>query len=162
MQAYNPNNLNIREILDRIKEHAGVRFDTDLAVILDVDRLRPGKWASKGTIPYDTLINWAQEKNISLNWLFAGHGPVTITELENRLIAEESPAYGKENDADYTLFNRVAKVVRGFIKDAGIKIKNDADQEKLDYLLYYCYNQVKKENGEIDKNNIESLVKLAM
>ena len=62
----------IEEIVERIKRAEGLRFDTDVAPIFGVDKTTIGKWKSRGTVPFEYLIHYAQQKNYTLDWLQIG------------------------------------------------------------------------------------------
>lgn len=143
------------DVLKRLKESESWRFDTDAANALGMDRRSLAGFKKRDTLPFDYLVKFATDNGYSLEWVINGRGPVKAESL----VSDNESTYGT---IDYPLFNRVGKVVHEFIENAGIEIATDSDKEKLDYLLAYCYDQVKKEGGDINQNNIASLVKLAM
>ncbi|WP_397451580.1 helix-turn-helix domain-containing protein [Pseudomonas sp. NA-150] len=63
-------------VLERLLSIYGLETDSDLARKLDVNRQTLGSWRSRNSIPYSLCIKVCEAESISLNWFFAGEGPM--------------------------------------------------------------------------------------
>ena len=82
------NTINTREIFARIKEIAGLERDDELARLLALSPQSLGGYKSRHTLPINQLLRWVGQKNVSLDYLLLGIGPVKRENLnfekENR------------------------------------------------------------------------------
>lgn len=67
--------LSITEILEIIKNLEGLSKDTEIAAIFKVRQSMITMWRKRGTIPYEMLIHYCEERNIDPLWLLTGTGP---------------------------------------------------------------------------------------
>jgi len=149
----------IEEIVERIKSAEGLRFDTELAPLFGVDKTTIGKWKSRGTVPFEYLINYAQQKSYSLDWLLLGRGSMKIEAFEQ--VNEESIATYRASQIDYTLFNAIAVEVRSMLGENKIKIADEHMQAKVDQLITYIYNSmIKCGEQAVDPEQVRSLIKM--
>lgn len=149
----------IEEIIERIKRAEGLRFDTEAAPLFGVDKTTIGKWKSRGTIPYEHLINYAREKSYSLDWLLLGRGPMKLEAFEQ--VNEESSTAYRARQIDPALFNAVATEVRGMLGENNIRIADEPMQAKVDQLITYIYNSMIKSGEEtVDPDQVRSLIKM--
>lgn len=149
----------VEEIVERIKSAEGLRFDTEVAPLFGVDKTTIGKWKSRGTIPYEYLINYAQQKGYSLDWLLLGRGPMKIEAFEQ--VSEQAAAPYRARQIDYTLFNAVAGEVRSMLGENNIKIADEHMQAKVDQLITYIYNSmIKCGEQTVDPEQVRSLIKM--
>ncbi len=82
-------NKNIDKILSRIREREGARTKREIAEILNISPQDFSQREKRGTL-LPLLLEWAMEKNISLDWLVAGGK----TEYETELLSDgENPVY---------------------------------------------------------------------
>jgi len=82
-------NKNIDQILSRIREREGARTKREIAEILNISPQDFSQREKRGTL-LPLLLEWAMEKNISLDWLVAGGK----TEYETELLSDgENPVY---------------------------------------------------------------------
>lgn len=148
----------IAEIIERIKGAEGLRFDTEVAPLFGVDKTTIGKWKSRGTVPYEYLINYAQQKGYSLDWLLLGRGPMTMMAAEQ--VNEGAGAY-RARQIDYTLFNAVAAEVRGMLGESHVRIEDEHIQAKVDQLIAYTYNSMIKSGEQtVDPEQVRSLIRM--
>ena len=81
------NTINTREIFARIKEITGLERDDELARLLALSPQSLGGYKSRNTLPINQLIRWADQKNMSLDYLLLGIRPVK----------RDNPDINKEN-----------------------------------------------------------------
>lgn len=80
------------EILDRIRSVAGISSDSALSRVLGAGRSSVATWKKRGTIPCMQLIEFANDHDLSLDWLFFGIGRQKIsTTMGSYGVAEELP-----------------------------------------------------------------------
>lgn len=131
-------------VIERIKAVLGLRFDTEVAASLKMDRRTLAGYKSRGTLPYEALVEMAAEKGLSLEWLVFGRGP---QETETLAIAEPAAHYAE---------TQIAKIVRGIMAAEGFEF----DKEKTDYLIRYVYDETMKSGGEVDEHKVAELIKI--
>lgn len=66
--------ISIEKILLRVTEISGARSDSAIAKELSVSPQAIGNARKRGTIPYEKLFLFAQQHNVSLDYLFLGKG----------------------------------------------------------------------------------------
>jgi hypothetical protein len=62
----------VKEIVDRMKTVLGVSKHSELAEFFGGSKSGPAVWISRGSIPIAELIQLAQDKDVSLDWLILG------------------------------------------------------------------------------------------
>jgi hypothetical protein len=67
--------LSITEILDTIKSMEGLSKDTEIAAIFKVRQSMLTMWRKRGTIPYENLLRYCEERSMDPLWLLSGKGP---------------------------------------------------------------------------------------
>lgn len=148
----------VGEIVERIKAAEGLRFDTDVAPLFGVDKTTIGKWKSRGTVPYEYLIQYAQDKGYSLDWLLLGRGPMTWAAVEQ--VNEAANAY-KVRQIDYSLFSAIAAEVRNMLQENQLEVADAHMQAKVDQLITYIYNSMIKSGEQtVDPEQVRSLIKM--
>lgn len=147
------------EIVERIKKTEGLKFDTDVARLFGVDKTTIGKWKSRGTVPYDYLVNYARQKGYTLDWLLLGEGPMYREEVSQIREAQVIPYKAKQ--IEYDLFNAVAAEVRAQLQDKHIRINDPQMQAKIDYMITFVYNSmVKCDEHTVDAEQVRTLIKM--
>ena len=61
-------------ITGRFKNFFGLRFNSELATLLNISKEGLLQFRPRGSLPYDKLIHVALKNNANLNWLFTGRG----------------------------------------------------------------------------------------
>lgn len=148
----------VEKVLKRLKASEGWRFDSDAAKGLGMDRRALAGYKSRGTLPFEQLAEFAAQHDYSLEWVINGRGPQQLAELDR--IAEPAARYG--GGVNFELHSQVAEAVHELLDEAGIKVKNEIDQAKVDYLIAYCYNDIAAQGGKVDRDKIRATIKLAM
>lgn len=69
-------NTSSGQVLERLKAALKVSTDSELAEATQTNRQTLGNWRLRQSIPYSLCVKTAQSKNISLDWLLAGEGPM--------------------------------------------------------------------------------------
>ena len=67
---------NFTDILNRIKKILSTDKDQDVANAINVSINAFSNRKRTNSIPYSEFVQLAQKKNVSLNWLFHGTGPI--------------------------------------------------------------------------------------
>lgn len=76
-------NLNVSEIIERIRIAVGAKNDTELHRFFDISNAAASGWRKRGSVPYKEICEAAAIKKVSVNWILTGEGEM------------------KERDADY-------------------------------------------------------------
>lgn len=66
------------EILGRLKKITHVKTDSGLSEVLGVSPQTLSSWKGRGRIPYSICMEVAQDRGVSLDWLFGGQGPMLL------------------------------------------------------------------------------------
>lgn len=88
---------NILEILSLIQQIENVDSDSKLLDVLAVSASTLSTWKKRGTIPFDVLFRYCDEKNIILNWLLTGKGPSQL--ITSHSVHEGEPGYDDPKDS---------------------------------------------------------------
>ena len=70
----------LEEILERVKTAMGAKTDAELARFLFAQPTTISTWKQRGTVPWKNLVRFAQEFDISLQWLLRGEGTQSARE----------------------------------------------------------------------------------
>ena len=71
-------NFSANSVLDRFQIAIGVSSDSALSKALGANRATLGNLRSRYSIPYSICVSYAINNDISLNWLLAGQGEMTL------------------------------------------------------------------------------------
>lgn len=81
-------------VLSRVKRVIKSKTDVDVAEALGVSKSNVPTWRKRGTVPYKELVMWAEDRHVSLNWLFYGIPPMGLDEaMDVAAEYEESLSY---------------------------------------------------------------------
>jgi hypothetical protein len=89
----------VRTIFNRIKEIERFTYDADLALPLKTSKARVEQWKTRGTIPWENIVEYTRERQVSLEYLVNGHGPVRRAELLSA-VADAGAIYRVKTDQD--------------------------------------------------------------
>lgn len=67
------------EILEKMKQVAQVRTDSDLSEALGVSPQTLSSWKGRDSIPYAICIDFAQARGVSLDWLFGSQSDALLS-----------------------------------------------------------------------------------
>ncbi|MES2870832.1 MAG: helix-turn-helix domain-containing protein [Pseudomonadota bacterium] len=67
------------EILEKMKQVAQVRTDSDLSEALGVSPQTLSSWKGRDSIPYAICIDFAQARGVSLDWLFGSQSDTLLS-----------------------------------------------------------------------------------
>ena len=70
----------LEDVLARVAEIAGGSSDAIISRALSAGRSSVSTWRARGTIPYEQVALFADEKGLCINWLLFGKGPRTLHE----------------------------------------------------------------------------------
>lgn len=62
----------LRRIFDRLKDREGLATDVGLVDVLHTQRTTLESWRARGPVPWDALVEYAQARGVSLDWLLLG------------------------------------------------------------------------------------------
>jgi len=135
-------NLNIEDILTRIKEIEGVKTFKEVANILSVSEVNISQWRKRGSIPYEKLIEYCKNKDIVLDWLITGRGAMRIIQSSPKqyAIVNIPPGLTREDIEDY---------MRATTKNEALIKEKDLLDQKIIRL-----EQALAEMNEEDRNRI--------
>ena len=88
--------LSTEKILNTVKEIEGISRDAEMARTLGVQQSMISMWRKRGTVPYEILLHFCEERDIDMVWLLTGEGPrhrgasegVTSQAIDADLMAE--------------------------------------------------------------------------
>ncbi len=69
------NSLDVKKILDRVKDAAGVKTDLELCKVLNIKQSALSMSRQRGTINLQSIINFCDSRKISLDWIIKGEDP---------------------------------------------------------------------------------------
>lgn len=141
-------------IIDRIKAVEGLKFDNDVADALNMDRRTLSGYKQRGTIPYEPLIEFANIRGYSLDWLLHGVGQ---PESSNQVKDEQGPYH-----IQHELFHDVSQRLRQMLKDQGFQPTTPDELEKFDYMATFVYNECLKAGDMISDDQLKMIVKLGV
>jgi len=64
--------LKISDILDRVSAITGKKQNQEYAEIFGVSSMAVSNWKARNTIPFENLYDFAEQHNISFDWLLTG------------------------------------------------------------------------------------------
>lgn len=67
------------EILEKMKQVAQIRTDSDLSEALGVSPQTLSSWKGRDSIPYAICIDFAQARGVSLDWLFGSQSDTLLS-----------------------------------------------------------------------------------
>ena len=80
--------LDVRLIIERMKEVLGKENDKALSEELGVARTTFSNWKNRNNMPIDMILTFAQNHNLSLDWLITGkENAPKLNEMETELLA---------------------------------------------------------------------------
>jgi len=89
------------ELLDRLKEAYSIRFDAQLARVLEVNASTVATWRKNNSMKFDKIIEFSNDLN--LNWLFYGEGPVWRHQINSSATEPELPYYTNLRTTDVSV-----------------------------------------------------------
>lgn len=92
-------NKNISQIVDRLKDGFNYRTDADVTQALGMTKTALYNHKARGSIPYEALSTFCEIKNISLDWVLTGEGPMRRQDRPD-VISEGVTPYGDEDEAE--------------------------------------------------------------
>ncbi|MFK5892862.1 MAG: helix-turn-helix domain-containing protein [Pseudomonadota bacterium] len=155
-------NFDIESILDRIKKTSSSKSHTELAATLKSSPQVVSTWKKRGTIPYEKIIEFAEAKDLSLDYLFYGNDisvntdkvgmiDLDLLELIQKHLESDINDYKKINRTLYIqslslIYNQVVSITDPVLREHTIKtsiiiISKTINQNNID-------NHIKN----IDKN----------
>lgn len=145
------------DVIRRIKEALGLRFDADVARALDLDRRTLSGYKSRGTLPFDSVARLAAREGLSLEWLINDRGPMKAEDLCR--VAEPSPRY--EAMINTSLFLAVQHKVMEIMDECDIKVDTPEMRDKVARLVNEIYNNIVVNDGDESSIREDSIKNLA-
>ena len=134
-------NVTFREILDRLKEIEGAKFDSDVAVPLEITKRNLANYKERGSIPWDKIFTYCRKNKVSMEWLVNGRGPQKNTDFG---ISEPCSIYKVETDQD-AVYDISAQVYAELVEQ-----NKTADPDKFRQLVKLLHRQM------LDTGNVPS------
>ena len=91
---------NILEIIDRIKQHKGLRDDDEVASALGMTKGNLSSYKTRQAIPYEYLSKFCRQERLSLDWLLTGEGPMRREPSRVEIVAENHALYNNVRKLD--------------------------------------------------------------
>lgn len=134
--------LSIDELLEAVKEIAGVSRDSELANLLGIRQSMISMWRKRGTIPYEFLLHFCEQRNIDMVWLLTGEGP--------RYRGESQPSPSRQIDLE--LMREVIETVEEVFERGNLSLA----PEKKARLITLIYEEIAED--ETKKASMEQKV----
>jgi len=84
------------DILERLKELEDFRFDAQVCELLGSTKTQLNNWKTRNTIPYEKLFTYCESREVSMNWLLSGEGPVHLMDKEMESLRDENQSLKDE------------------------------------------------------------------
>jgi hypothetical protein len=141
--------LSITEILDTIKKLEDLSKDTEIAAIFKVRQSMLTMWRKRGTIPYENLLRYCEERNIDPLWLMTGKGP------KYRGVSQASPV----RNPKLNLMTEVIETVEEVFEREGLSLT----PAKKARLITLIYEEISEDEGKLStiEQKVVKLTKLA-
>lgn len=75
--------MDLKEISKRLKEASEIQTDADLAQVMGFTRQEFYNYKRRGTIPFERILNYCHQNNISIEYVFFGSLSATEKEILN-------------------------------------------------------------------------------
>lgn len=134
-------------VINRIKALEGLRYDSEVALLLHAERTAVGLWRFRDTLPWDKLIEYSRTHGVSLEWLINGNGPARTADIIES--ADEV------NDDE--LIHQVLTVTEEILKEQNLELPVEKKVDLITLLVSYC----RESHAAPSKENVFKLIKLA-
>jgi hypothetical protein len=131
-------NLEIEEILSRLKEALELSSDAQLSRFLEVSKSTLSNWKKRGSIDYDLVFTKCE--HLSKDWLLSGHGTQNIADVIAGNMSGQT-----------VVDNSMGKVNIGKGKVGQYNVVTEGNAE---------YGNIKAENKKLKKENKELQTKV--
>jgi len=135
------NDLDLLEILERLRIATKQKSDSAVAKFLGLSHTAPGTWKSRNTIPYDACFKCWKQTGFSMEWLLTGEGKPK----------EESPEIDKEEFIENYWKTIDAAVLARFIKIIDNDYKEGIERLALSFYEMTTSKSQKDEATELDQ-----------
>lgn len=140
-------------ILNRVKTVEQVWKDSDVAEILGAAARTVSNWKHRGQIPQEYLLSYCRRKNLSLEWLINGRGPMHSTYL-----VSPAPDANASQSSHDDLLDLAATVYQMALTDGA-----SLSPEKFRQLLRHAYDEtINQLEPKPVEDKIRNLIRLAM
>jgi hypothetical protein len=112
--------LNINNILDRIKKIYNLNTDTQLNELMKLKKHTIATWRFRNTIDFITLYNFCNENNLNINYILSGEGEpflesidklkLRIKELEEEL--KKTNSIQKKDNTEIAILENEISILR--------------------------------------------------
>jgi hypothetical protein len=144
----------ISEIIERLKHGYGYKTDAEVASVLGLSRANLSNYKKSGTIPYEALSSFSEQKNSSLDWLLFGVG--TKQRGRGGAISEPEAAL---NPYARNLLKKVIAAVEKYLNKENLELEPDKKAELM-AILYEDILKDESKETEMDET-IARLARLA-
>jgi len=118
-----------RSVIARMAQACGVKTDTELADKLEIKRNTIASWKNRGSVPYEQAVIVAEQKNVTLDWLLTGEGPMRRGDASGPHKASNVAS----GDEAMRLFVESNELLQGY----GTGLYNDMRDQLLAWLIRY-------------------------
>lgn len=117
--------LNVGEVLDRVKQVAGVQTDADLARFFGKFKTAASNWRSRGTVPLNEIVELAETHNVSLDWILTGRGGKEVMGAGELATTEAAPepyaAPGENFNARLARLRQISEWLQEIEREDGLQ-----------------------------------------
>ncbi len=138
--------VNLITIVDKLKKFKGLKSDTAVAEILNLNQSAFAERKRRNSIPYIEIINFCDSEGVSLDWLLLDRG------TPKGIQATATP-YRSE------ILKQIVRKVDTFLNDESIEVDTDKKAQVIAMIYEDLVNE-KTTEGELTEN-IRRLVGLA-
>ncbi|MEA5113228.1 MAG: helix-turn-helix domain-containing protein [Geobacteraceae bacterium] len=136
--------LNVPEIIDRMKMAVDMKNDSELARFLQITPQAIYKFRKSGKLPAELIIDFAQAAELSIDWLISGKGIMMADDLEKVGIVDE---------------DLLKAVIVGIEESKSFATLEFPADEKAKYIIetYKTFSKDKKKN-QIDTDLVKRMI----
>lgn len=106
--------LNFELIVERLKKQFVYRSDKELAQTIGMSPTAFHNRKKTGSLPYPEIIDFANSRNVNLNWVLSGEGPVYNKEILSENTAPEGQLKNLRNSGDEKIFVEHQDIIKRF------------------------------------------------
>ncbi len=138
--------MKVNDVINRIKKHAGLKNDKDIAVLLGLSAADFSNRKKRGTL-LPVVLEWAVNENVNLQWLVHGE-----EQGQGRAAEAAQGAF-----PDSALLQTVIEAVEEILEERELTLRAD----KKAQLIVTLYEMFAEEGKKVDKPTVLRLIKLA-
>lgn len=137
--------MDVRSVLNRIKQLEGIRFDKYLPTIFDASRNTINNWKQRNSIPGPHLISYCKRTGHSLDYVVFGRG------------RPEAPSGKVEHPSDYALRQVRMYSITGLAYGAVQRSQRRVSGDEFERLLHILH-ELQSSGTALDDDTVDDLL----